>query len=224
MANRRMNLPVKTNHSPSAASPPRMTTSMNAPQKKVKDYDKWGIAIYLCSRCDIEYKVARSRRSVCPMCEEVAKNQTLRDEMKKLSNAHDLLKRDLRMAKSQLTVLDGMREAVSELNDRDAMFLKELIYRYRAAPDDVRVKQTTRKRRVEVPNVGVTYRHEVDGWLVNYRDTQPPTEVEHTATSVGGAMVALQFSEALKVSGLKGAMQMLIKAMSKSMANASDDS
>lgn len=218
MVNRMQPVPKKK---PAANGPsPKMTTGMNAPQAKVRDYDKWDAAIYRCSRCEIEYKVTRSKKPVCPMCEEIAKNQTLRDEIKKLSNANELLKRDLAMSRSQLTVLDGMREAVSELDQEDAMFLKELIYRYRASPDDVRVTQATRKRRIEVEGAGVTYRHEVNGWAVTYRDVEPQDQVTHVATSVGGAMIALQFSEALKVAGLKSAMVMLTKAMSHSMANA----
>lgn len=219
MATRRMK-PVQGFEATPRSASPRMTTGMNAPQAKVRDFDKWDAAIYRCSRCEIEYKVSRSKKPVCPLCEEVAKSQTLRDEIKKLSNANDLLRRDLSSSRSQLTVLDGMREAVSELGAEDAMFLKELIYRYRAAPNEVRVKQGTRKRRIEIEGVGVTYRHDVTGWLVNYRDVEPVEEREYSASSVGGAMIALQFSEALKVTGLKGAMEMLTKAMSRSMSNA----
>lgn len=66
----------------------------------------------------------------------------------------------------------------------------------------------------------MAYREEVCGWRVHYRDVDPPESVEHAASSIGGAMIALQFSEALKLTGLRGAMDMLHKALSRSMANA----
>ena len=208
---------------PGSPRSPRMTTSTNAPQAKVSDTDKWGIARYMCSRCEITYKVTENRKPVCPLCEEKVKSQGVRDELKKVVNANDLLKRDLTKTRSQLTILDGMREAPSELNDKDLMFLKELVYRYRADPENVRVKQAIRTKKVQVDKgaaKGTVHRHEVSGWVVDYRDVDPPEQREHNSSSIGGVMLALQFSEALKVTGLKGAMEMMTKALSKTMANA----
>lgn len=197
----------------------RMTVSGNAPQAKLRGPDKWGVTVYQCSRCDIEYKLKGANKPVCPLCDEKHKSQGIRDELKKVVNANELLRRDLDRARAQLTVLDGMRDAVSELGSEDAMFLKELVYRYRASPDDVRVSQAVRKRKIKTED-GVAVRHEVSGWVADYRDVDPPEATEHVASSVGGAMIALQFSEALKVTGLKGAMEMLTKALARSMANA----
>lgn len=219
----RMNARQKTTvpvQQPGSPRSPRMTTSSKAPQSKVKGPDKWGVVHYICSRCDITYKMPQERKPVCPLCEEKAKSQNVRDELKKVVNANDLLKRDLTKVRSQLTILDGMREAVSELGDKDAMFLKELVYRYRASPDKIRVSQSVRQRTIEVEGAGTAIRHEVSGWNVDYRDVEPGEVSKHDASSVGGVMLALQFSEALKLVGLKGAMEMLTKAMSKTMANA----
>lgn len=209
----------KNRRAPTPSPSRRMTTGGKAPQAKVSGPDKWDVTIYQCSRCDIQYKIkGRNKKPVCLLCEEMSKNASLRDELKKVVNSNDILQRDLARAKSQLTVLDGMREALEELGDQDTMFLKELVYRYRSAPDDVRVSQAVRKRRIESKN-GVAYRHEVNGWVVDYRDVDPPERAEHVASSIGGVMLALQFSEALKMTGLKGAMEMLTKVLAKSMAN-----
>lgn len=198
----------------------RMTTSNKAPQAKLKGPDKWGVTVWRCSRHDIDYRIKRAGgNGVCPLCEEQARTEKLREEMKKLSNANDVLKRDLGRVRAQLEYLDGMREAASELDDDDLMFLKEMLYRYKAKPDRVRVSQAVTRKKIKTPN-GTAHRDDVVGWRVTYADVDPAEQREHVAKSVGGRMMALQFSEALKVTGLKGAMQNLNKALHQSMANA----
>lgn len=183
--------------------------------------DKWGISVYRCSRHEnIDYRVKGSHKPVCPLCEEQAKTNQLRDELKKVTGANDLLKRDVSKLKAQLSHLDGMREAVSELSQEDAMFLKDLIYRHQADPKSVRVTQKIAKRTIRKEGYGTAVRHEVVGFDVEYRGFGEPEYVSHLATSIGGKMIALQFSEALKVTGLKGAMETLRKAMSDTLANA----
>lgn len=198
-----------------------MTASGPAVQAKLTGPDKWGVSVYRCSRHEnVDYKVKGVAKPVCPLCEEISKTETLRVEMRKLSNANDILQQEVGRLKMQLTHLDGMREAVSELNDQDQMFLKELIYRYRANPKQVGATQKIQKRTVRIKNQGTVVRHEVVGISVSYRDVEPVEQREWDASSVGGKMIALQFSEALKVTGLRGAMEALNKAMSSSMANA----
>lgn len=197
-----------------------MTASGAAAQAKVTGPDKWGVAIYRCSRHDnIDYRVKGSK-PVCPLCEELKRSELLRQELKKVTNANDLLKRDLIKARSQLSALDGMREAVTELGPEDGMFLKEMVYRYRANPKQVKVSQKIVKRQIRVEGAGTAVRHEVVGFVVEYRDGEEPEFRSHAATSIGGKMIALQFSETLKMSGVKGAMEALMKAMASTMANA----
>jgi hypothetical protein len=207
------------NSIPTWSGTPRITTSKNAKQKQTKPEDEWGNSHWQCSRCNIEYRT-KGDHGACPLCTQHAITAQLRDEVKKLSNASDLLKRDLSRLRAQLSVLDGMREAASEVGQEDAMLLKELIYRYRANPDQVRVTQLIRDRKGTVPGLGPAVRHEVSGWLVDYSDVEPTQRVTMFASSIGGVALALQFSEALKITGLKGAMEMLIKAMAKYTTNA----
>lgn len=220
--NARLNV-SKAPLAPGPTSTPRMTTSGHAPQHKLKEADKWGLSVYRCSRhSDMDYRVKDGRRAVCPMCDMTGRYEQVRQELTKVTNANDLLKRDMAKLRAQLSSLDGMREAVSELSREDAMFLKELIYRYRANPKKVRVTQQLTKRKVHVEGAGTAVRHEVTGFDVEYRDGPVPEPISHTSTSIGGKMIALQFSEALKVTGLKGAMEALTRAMSETMANADD--
>lgn len=220
MARSRLNISNFGAISPEPARPTtRMTTSTKAPQTKVSGPDKWDKSVYRCSRHDIDYRMRGRLQPVCPLCEEQERTERLREEMSKLANANDVLQKDLNRVKAQLNYLDGMREAVSELDDDDLMFLKELVYRYKANPKKVRVKQALSRKKVRTTN-GTAYRDDVVGWIVDYRDIPEPDVREHVAQSVGGRMMALQFSEALKVTGLKGAMQNLNKALHDSMANA----
>lgn len=216
---------LNVRNAPLAPGPPavakRMTSSGPAPQARMAGPDKWGITVYRCSRHEnVDYKVKGVAKPVCPVCEEVSKTEGLRIELRKLANANDILQQELGRLKMQLTYLDGMREAVSELNDQDQMFLKELIYRYRANPKEVGATQKIEKRTVRIENQGTVVRHDVVGITVSYKDVAPPERREWEASSIGGKMICLQFSEALKVTGLRGAMEALTKAMSASMANA----
>lgn len=196
----------------------RMTASGTAVQAKLSGPDKWGVSVWACSRHNnIEYKT-KTDRGVCPLCEEQAKNDIMRAELKKVTGALDLLKRDAAKLRMQLSSLDAMRESVSEVNDEDAMFLKELIYRYRANPKQVRVTQKIAKREIRTDN-GTAIRHDVVGWDVVYMDGPEREFMSHAAKSVGGKMMALQFSEIMKLSGLPGAMTALMKALSGTMAN-----
>lgn len=198
-----------------------MTVSGPSPQAKLTGPDKWGVSVYRCSRHDnVDYRVKGAAKPVCPVCDERQKSDNIRAELKKVTNANDLLRGELGKLKMQLTYLDGMREAVSELNEEDAMVLKELIYRYRAAPKKVHAKQKVARRMIRVEGAGTAVRHDVVGIEIVYRDGAEPEPRNFAASSIGGKIIALQFSEALKVAGLPGAMEALTKAMSATMANA----
>lgn len=213
------NAPKALGPTPNPAA--RLTSSGAAPQAKMAGPDKWGISVYRCSRHEnVDYRVKDPRKPVCPVCDSDARVNQLRDELKKVTGANDLLQRDLQRLRTQLSHLEGMREAVSELSQEDAMFLKDLIYRHKADPDSVRVTQKIAKRTVRKEGYGTAVRHEVVGFDVEYRGGDEVQHVSHLATSIGGKMIALQFSEALKVTGLKGAMETLRKAMSDTLANA----
>ena len=207
-----------TGYNSPAPAQKRMTTSTKPPQVKVRDIDKG--SIFRCSRCSIEYKTSKKDRASCPLCLEIDKVGRLQESMKEVVDSLDLHKKELIRLRSQLGVLDGMRDAVGELNDEDRLFLKELVYRWRDAPSEIRVTQATKRRKVEKPGYGTAYRDDVSGWVVTYMDVEPFNRVEHHASSIGGAVMALQFSEALKVAGLKTAMTMLTKALSEGLTNA----
>lgn len=150
-----------------------------------------------CGIHDLKYK---SFRPGCPVCDLERRIQVIRDCLEQATNELRRASDQVALLRTQVDMVDSVREAMRLLNEDDTEFLKTSFYRWR---DDksVAVKPWRKAREAE----------KIYGFLVIQRQGPPFT---HACTSVGGLAIAEYLDEAINTYGQPKGMQIMTRALS----------
>lgn len=160
---------------------------------------------YSCSRCQIDYHMREGLKAQCPLCEERDKAIALQTQLDTLANQMRLLEQDHARIRVQVSLLDGMREALSVTSELDMMYIKAFIYEWRANRATVSIRPNDRRQ----------------GFYVHRRGQ---SDEYYQCNSVGGVMLSTCLHEAVRLGGYTKATELLVRALSGRLTEAPEPS
>lgn len=182
-------------------------------QGRTADQDSPGRTRYACSKCDITYYVKSGPKPKCPVCEAQRRILELRNTMAAMRNQIEQLEGVNRRMAASLDLVTAMRDAVPLIGPDDLIFLKSVLYRYRAEASSIHLRIThgAAKRKSGRPPA--------NGFLAVLRGGDPEA---HTCTSIGGVAIAGYYEEALRASGVPTAMATIMRALNRTLSAAAE--
>ncbi len=190
-----------------APAPRRRAVKQSNPpptiRARVADNDVDGERWTQCGACHIRYITGRNG---CPLCE--TKRQLLRatDAVTQMRNSLELQTDRLHDLEAEVDTARAMTNAIDLLDDRDTVFIKDVLYRYRSDVGAVALK---------------THMHDsghgpTPGFLAVFTQEDP---VAHPCSSIGGAAIAAAYAKDAKAVGSAKALARLIRALAPMLAD-----
>lgn len=177
-------------------------------QARLKEQDSKLATRYSCSTHAITYHTT-DRKPLCPMCDLENHTVDVQESLKKLANQVELLHAENKRLRTQVDLVDAMREAIDIIGRDDLMFLKTVLYQWKI-DRSIALKVThgaSRQSRKRAPN----------GFIAMPRDGDP---LGYACTSLGGLAMAEYLEEAINTVGSAQAMVLLVRAMARHLPGA----
>jgi hypothetical protein len=173
---------------PNPPTPPGRGTQIEVERRDGSPVRRWK-----CSRCVIQYDSVEAKPR-CPLCVQEIKTEQMREALKVATNKLEQMEKQLKDLDARQNLQSAFHAALDICNDKDLVFLKSVLYRWRA------------DRSITMKTMGVP---KPRGFIAEPRRGEPES---HVCSSIGGLAVAAYYQEALRTVGSAQAMAILLRA------------
>lgn len=173
-------------------------------QARTSDQDAESVATRMaCSKCQITYYVVKNRKATCPLCDAEHRILELQAAMSGMRNQLEQAENSAARLKAAVDIVSAMRLAGDALGDEDRIFLKSVLYRFRAERGSITLRTT---------HGGTERRPAANGFIAVPRIGEPEA---HLCTSIGGVAIAAYYEEADRTFGSAQALSTIMKALNQ---------